>query len=205
MHSFISWEADYEELCTENNESKMNLKIIKPTPFGPLGIIWSFINDYPKIVRILISKPDLSLEYQVSQMYPYSKVFSTREVDAVAKDIQAFLLGEDISFPLDLVNMDQCSEFQRTVLVAEHQIPRGKVSSYKLIAKFIGEEKEARAVGNALSNNPFPLIIPCHRVVRSDGQLGGFQGGLDMKRALLENEGINFDAKGKVPHQFYLI
>jgi len=56
----------------------------------------------------------------------------------------------------------------------------------------IGTPNGARAVGNALANNPFPLVIPCHRVIKSDGGLGGFGGGLQMKKYLLENEGINF-------------
>jgi O-6-methylguanine DNA methyltransferase len=58
--------------------------------------------------------------------------------------------------------------------------------------------RAARAVGTALARNPFPLIIPCHRVVRSDGMLGGFGGGLKMKKALLEMEGVAFDRSGRV-------
>jgi len=73
----------------------------------------------------------------------------------------------------------------------------GYVSTYSRIAKSIGVPKGARAVGNALANNPFPLIIPCHRVIRSDGRLGGFGGGLEMKKKLLENEGI-FLSDGKI-------
>ena len=52
-------------------------------------------------------------------------------------------------------------------------------------------------MGNALATNPFPLIVPCHRAIRSDGHLGGYQGGLEMKRALLEREGIPLDASGR--------
>jgi len=60
------------------------------------------------------------------------------------------------------------------------------------------------AVGNALANNPFPLIVPCHRAIRSDRHPGGYQGGLEMKRALLEKEGIHFDATGRVAYaQFH--
>jgi methylated-DNA-[protein]-cysteine S-methyltransferase len=53
-------------------------------------------------------------------------------------------------------------------------------------------------VGNALANNPFPLIVPCHRAIRSDGHVGGYQGGPEMKRALLKNEGITIDQLGRV-------
>ncbi|MCK4234435.1 MGMT family protein [candidate division WOR-3 bacterium] len=82
--------------------------------------------------------------------------------------------------------------FQQKVLRAEHGIPRGSVSTYQRIAMYLGNPKGARAVGNALANNPFPIIIPCHRAIRSDGTLGGYQGGLEMKRVLLEMEGIDF-------------
>jgi len=62
----------------------------------------------------------------------------------------------------------------------------------------LGKQNGARAVGNALANNPFPLIVPCHRAIRADRQLGGYQGGLQMKLGLLKNEGIAFDDAGRV-------
>ncbi|EFK10557.1 6-O-methylguanine DNA methyltransferase, DNA binding domain protein [delta proteobacterium NaphS2] len=91
-----------------------------------------------------------------------------------------------------------CGEFQQRVLRAEHGIPRGSVSTYKIIAIYLGNPGGARAVGNALANNPFPLIVPCHRAIRSDRHLGGYQGGFEMKQALLTKEGIAFDNVGRV-------
>ena len=84
------------------------------------------------------------------------------------------------------------------MLEAEHGIPRGRVSSYGLIAARIGSPGGARAVGRALATNPFPIVVPCHRAIRSDGRLGGFQGGAGMKRALLEQEGIAVSPEGRV-------
>ena len=176
----------------------MNRKIIKSTPFGSVGVIWTELNDNPKIVRILLSKPGLSAEDQVSELYPNSQPSSCAEIDDVAIAIKGLLEGEKIEFSLDVATLSLCTEFQQLVLRAEHRIPRGRISTYRLIAEYLGKRNGARAVGNALANNPFPLIVPCHRAIRSDRHLGGYQGGIEMKRALLEKEGIPFDDKGKV-------
>jgi methylated-DNA-[protein]-cysteine S-methyltransferase len=91
------------------------------------------------------------------------------------------------SIPLDLTSV---TEFQRRVLSAIAKIPAGTVRSYGQVAAAIGKPKAARAVGQALGSNPVPIVLPCHRVVASDGSLGGYAGGLDRKRQLLALEGI---------------
>ena len=106
--------------------------------------------------------------------------------------------GFGVRFSLDIARFDLCSKFQQKVLCAEHRITRGRISTYQRIANHLGMVRGARAVGTALATNPFPIIIPCHRAIRSDGTLGGYQGGLQMKRALLEMEGIPFDSSGRV-------
>jgi len=111
-------------------------------------------------------------------------------IRGVADDISRFLSGLDVRFSLDAVALDTCTEFQRRVLLAEYGIPRGYVSTYRRIANHVGCPGGARAVGGSLAANPFPIIIPCHRAVKSDGGLGGYQGGLDMKRRLLQMEGV---------------
>jgi methylated-DNA-[protein]-cysteine S-methyltransferase len=122
----------------------------------------------------------------------------------LAESIAAFLAGRDVRFPLGDIRLDLCSEFQQRVLRAEYTIPRGRVSTYGRIAAHLGVPKAARAVGGCLANNPFPIVIPCHRAIRSDRTLGGYQGGTEMKRALLEMEGIGFDANGRVlVREFY--
>jgi methylated-DNA-[protein]-cysteine S-methyltransferase len=182
----------------------MKRKVLKATPFGSVGIIWTSLDDNPRIVRVLILKPGLSAEYQASQAYPHAQPSSCAAIDAVGAAIKGILEGEDIEIPLHVADLDSCSSFQQSVLRAEYQIPRGRVSTYGLIATHVGQPKGARAVGNALANNPFPLIVPCHRAVRWDGHLGGFQGGLEMKRALLEKEGIRVDASDRVVRsEFY--
>ena len=83
-----------------------------------------------------------------------------------------------------------CSPFQRKVLLTTYIIPRGSTETYASIAKKIGNPKSTRAVGTALAKNPFPILIPCHRVIRSDGKIGNYQGGTEKKRALLKKEGV---------------
>jgi methylated-DNA-[protein]-cysteine S-methyltransferase len=122
----------------------------------------------------------------------------------LGRRVQSLLEGQAIDFDLSQLALERCPPFQRNVLLAECEIPRGWVSAYGRIASHIGVPRGARAVGNALAQNPFPLIIPCHRAVRSDGTLGGFQGGVAMKRALLELECVEFLPTGKVsPARMY--
>jgi methylated-DNA-[protein]-cysteine S-methyltransferase len=80
------------------------------------------------------------------------------------------------------------NSFSKKVYKAVLTIPLGEVRSYKWVAEKIGHPKAFRAVGQALKNNPYPLIIPCHRVIGSGGSLGGYSGGLKKKKVLLDLE-----------------
>ncbi len=82
------------------------------------------------------------------------------------------------------------TEFQRKVLVATFKIPSGKVSTYKRIAEKVGKPHAYRAVANALKKNPLHPVVPCHRVVRSDGRFGGDQKRAQARIELVENEGV---------------
>lgn len=175
-----------------------NKKIIKRTPFGPVCIIWSVPKDHPRIIHIMLSRPGLSAEDHASQLFPDAVKSSCAEIDQMADFIQAYLEGEPVTFSLNRINLSPFSKFQQSVLRAQFVIPRGSVSTYGLIATHVGAPGGARAVGNVMAGNPFPLIIPCHRTIRSGFHLGGFGGGTKMKRTLLENEGIVFDKAGRV-------
>jgi len=182
----------------KNNDIAKSFFLIRATPFGPVAVLWSIFAGRPGIFRVLISRPSFSAKHQLSTLFPVSIPATCPEVDAVANDIEAFLSGNDIQFTFEMVRMDLCSEFQQKVLRAEHGIPRGKVSTYQRIANHLSRQKGARAIGTALAKNPFPIIVPCHRAIRSDRSLGGYQGGLEMKRTLLGMEGIEFDDTGRV-------
>ncbi len=168
------------------------------TRFGPVAILWLVHQGQPKIRRVLLSRPGVSANQSVKSLFPNSIAFLSAEIEALADRIAAFLAGEDLRFSLDVARLDLCSPFQQQVLRAEHGIPRGRVSTYQRIAGHLGNPRAARAVGTALAHNPFPIIVPCHRAIRSNGTLGGFQGGVEMKRALLEMEGVLFDGSDRV-------
>ncbi|MDD5464955.1 MAG: methylated-DNA--[protein]-cysteine S-methyltransferase [Candidatus Omnitrophica bacterium] len=144
-------------------------------------IFWSVYKKKPKILCIVLSKN--------SKSFPGSAASSCPEINVIGDRIEKFLNGEDVHFPLNMLRLDLCPVFQRRVLTAAYDIARGRTSTYQLIAKQLGKPNAARAVGTALAANPFPLFIPCHRVIRSDGSPGGYLGGPKMKRVLLRKEG----------------
>lgn len=163
------------------------------TAFGKVTMLWMRMNE-PKIIRILL--PSQTSIFQTE--YPLATKSTSKEISEYGENMVYFLEGEDRRFSLDRLGLDSCSEFQRRVIIAEYGIPRGFVSTYGRIAQWLGHPQSSRAVGRALATNPFPIVIPCHRAVRSSGELGDYQGGLEMKKRLLEMEGIRFISDTKV-------
>ena len=92
------------------------------------------------------------------------------------------------------VDLHGLTAFTRNVLEATSRVPYGAVTSYGRIAGEIGKARASRAVGNALGRNPIPIVIPCHRVVLSNGDLGWYTGGSEIKRSLLDIEGIAYES-----------
>lgn len=80
------------------------------------------------------------------------------------------------------------TEFEKKIWLALEEIPYGETRTYKWLAEKVGKPAASRAVGQALSRNPLPIILPCHRVIESDGSIGGYSSGIDIKRRLLELE-----------------
>lgn len=134
----------------------------------------------------------LNLVYEIYPDIEYSKKYEN-----LAELLYDLYEGKTISsdFPYDL-NLLNLTSFQKEVLKKTNEIKKGEVKSYSDIAQTI-KNNSSRAVGNALAKNPLPLIIPCHRVVKKNKEVGGFGGGSPMKVILLKNEGIEID-KGKV-------
>jgi len=162
--------------------------------FGTIGLLWQETGTGPRVHRVFLPSEQTLAENATLRALGNA----APAIAELGQRLQRFLEGEAIDFDLSLLNLNGCSEFQRRVLVAEAQIPRGWVSTYGRIAWYLDVPGGSRAVGSALAQNPFPFIIPCHRAIRSNGALGGFRGGVKIKRALLELEGVEVSPSGHV-------
>ena len=152
--------------------------------FGHIGIASSKRG----LVRLSFPlRSEGSFRRRLEREHPGSKLSDgTRENRETARQVSRYFEGAQREFdlPLDL----RGSPFRRRVLAAVGAIPYGETTSYGEIARRAGSPRGARAVGQAVGANPIPLIIPCHRVIGSNGALVGFGLGLPMKRRLLELE-----------------
>lgn len=108
---------------------------------------------------------------------------------ASARQVEAYFAGRRARFDVKL-DLEGLPSFARSVLQALYRVPFGELVSYGELATRAGSPKASRAVGGAMAKNPIPIIVPCHRVIAANGSLGGFSGGLDVKRRLLEHEGV---------------
>ena len=115
----------------------------------------------------------------------------------LAESVAAALAGEKVEVPADLSRM---TPFQRQVLEIVKGIPRGEVRPYTWVAREVGSPKASRAVGTVMANNPVPLLIPCHRVVRNDGTTGKYAFGVEEKVGLLEGEGVPIEELAGSPY-----
>jgi methylated-DNA-[protein]-cysteine S-methyltransferase len=162
-----------------------------------IGIVWQSIGGKPQIEHIFLPDTKAKLIAAIKKEFPAIK--EEKKISGkIATQLAEFYSGKKIKFDLSLFNLKKLTGFSAKVLKETCRIPHGKVATYSGLATRVGSPRAARAVGAALANNPFPLVIPCHRVLRSDGTLGGFGGGLKMKKELLTNEGVEVNAKGLV-------
>lgn len=154
---------------------------IQTSPLGRLMIVVSEIG----ICNVAIADDEATLLRFLHQAHP--KVFFKELNDMeAARQIQAFLRGECRHFDLSLDI--QVTVFQQRVLDILAGIPFGETRSYTQVTESLGDPKAIRAVAQACGANPVPIIVPCHRVIASDGTLGGFSMGLGRKQALLDLE-----------------
>lgn len=110
------------------------------------------------------------------------------KVASLIEQVAAYLDGTRSTFDVKL-ELSWVTPFRRDVLLECARVPRGEVATYAELARRVGRPAAFRAVGNTMRTNPIPIVIPCHRIVGSNGSLTGFGGGLGMKQKLLELEG----------------
>jgi methylated-DNA-[protein]-cysteine S-methyltransferase len=153
------------------------------TNAGWIGLLGS----YKGLLRSTL--PQLSKEYAILHLGEEvnKSVESIDYFDELIVMFQTFFQGHPTSFSARL-DLSQTTPFEVSVWDATKSIPWGQTRSYAWVAKQIGKPSAHRAVGHALGRNRFPIIIPCHRVLGSDGTLHGFGGGLKMKQLLLDLE-----------------
>ncbi|MBI3448019.1 MAG: methylated-DNA--[protein]-cysteine S-methyltransferase [Acidobacteria bacterium] len=138
----------------------------------------------------LTTKSEEAFVEEVRKQTGVTPVHDPAKLAGVERELQEYFDGKRKVFSLK-VDLSHITAFQSKVLHATARIPFGRVISYGELAAMIGRGKAARAVGGALGSNPVPLVVPCHRVVGSNGSLTGFGGGINMKKALLKGEGLD--------------
>jgi methylated-DNA-[protein]-cysteine S-methyltransferase len=118
----------------------------------------------------------------------FEAVADQQAIESASAQLREYFSGRRHVFDLQ-VDLTGVTPFTKAVLTATSEVPFGRLLTYRDIARSIGKPNATRAVGNALGRNPVPVVVPCHRVVRSDNSLGGYTGGLDIKERLLSIEG----------------
>ena len=142
------------------------------------------------ISALYLGEKDASLESALRKEYPRAEIDSdsarSKNLAGWLGKILAHLRGKEphLNLPTDV----QATAFRRRVWEELKRIPYGATRTYSEVARAIGHPKAIRAVASACATNPVSVVVPCHRVVRADGNLAGYRWGLDRKRALLEQE-----------------
>jgi len=155
-----------------------------------VGDIWVAVGD-KGLVAVNFGMSERAFVRYVERYSGGRMVRSGAETAEVIEQLADYMAGKRDKFDMD-VDLHWLTDFQRRVLDTTAKIPHGRVSTYGEIARRIGNPRSYRAVGQALRNNPAPIVIPCHRVIASDGTLGGYGGqmGSPNKVKLLRLEGV---------------
>ena len=169
---------------TGREAGALRYAIMDDTPVGILGLSAGeaglnhvdFVKDEDAFVERLLAE------------FGDRPVMRSTALDRARRELERYFRGRHLAFDLE-VDLSALSSFDRKVLEVTARIPAGKVATYAQVAAKAGNPRASRAAGNALHRNPVAIIVPCHRVLRSDGSLGGYGGGLPVKEWLLRHEG----------------
>ena len=147
-----------------------------------------------KITEVILPEYLENIKRKIKKRYQRSK-----RADNLARKVNSWIqYGLSFDHPVIL----RGSGFEKKVYRYTRKIPKGRVASYKQIAEAVNS-RAYRAVGNAMKKNPIPLLVPCHRVVNTDRHLGGYGGGLDLKKQILFKEGVEI-VDDRVPKEYFV-
>jgi methylated-DNA-[protein]-cysteine S-methyltransferase len=155
------------------------------TAFGVVAIVF---NGNHSVRRIVL--PGDARQATEKRIEPHSAAAPALPpvIRSLSRGIQAYFTGQPFDFSLAPLDFGNLTVLEQQVLHAASLVGYGQTKTYGEIAKQIDRPKAYRFVGNTLANNPFPVVIPCHRIIRADGSLGGFGGGTDLKERMLAME-----------------
>jgi methylated-DNA-[protein]-cysteine S-methyltransferase len=154
---------------------------------SPVGELFVGVSDHGLCVISYESDPERHVE-QLARRFGARVLRSPRPVDQVNRQLDEYFDGKRRRFDLD-VDLRLTRDFGRAVLKELAEVPFGEVTTYGALAARAGKPRAARAVGTIMNRNPLPIVLPCHRVVGSNGSLVGYAGGLERKQLLLKLEG----------------
>lgn len=154
---------------------------------SPIGPLWAAATDLG-LLTVGFGEPDRGLDDIARKVSPRI-VELPRRLDLARRELDEYFEGRRRHFDLAL-DRRMSRGFRAEVLRALELVDFGETVSYIDLAQRVGNPKASRAVGSAMATNPLPIVVPCHRVLRTGGALGGYGGGLDAKRWLLAHEGV---------------
>lgn len=143
-----------------------------------------------KLKRVLLPRSDKTFISSHAQSMGWRDGGQHSTADEIGYAIKGYFTGKKLIAQWKWMDGDKWTTIQTAVYRAVAGIPYGEVRSYSQIARHIGRPRAARFIGNCMANNPYPILIPCHRVIRNDGRLGGFGGGSALKQKMLDLEGL---------------
>lgn len=167
----------------EPTDTNLDIRVdLIRTPVGPVTL---GVRDDGALAWLSFTD-DFSTEQREMERHGYAAVLHPGAAPEASRQLDEFFRGERRAFDLKLA--PHGTEFQQRVWAELCRIPFGQTISYRQLAQRVGKPAAVRAVGQANGANPIALVIPCHRVIASDGNLGGYTGGLPLKRQLLQHE-----------------
>lgn len=175
---------------TGRKGTPLRYAMMTDTPVGTIGLATSDAG----LCRLDYVKNEQQFLERILDAFGDRPVLRSEKLDPARRELDQYFAGKRLDFDLD-VDLSEVRGFSRKVLQATARIPAGQVLSYTEVAAKAGNAKAGRAAGNALHNNPVAIVVPCHRILRGDGSLGGYAGGLPVKEWLLEHEGARSGAR----------